>query len=1164
MNQRSYIAYWIFAASTLLGLLLFRIELSNIQDRSNQLSDKDLKTSVLESLEESIKDLVSDQGHDTFLYQDDSLIFWNTNRYTPAVVVDSPAVLFSGKDGYICVPIQMDSTTLIKSQVLVKDHQLLEKPSALNNLKFQVLPKQGIGMVKRDGHWLGDIKIIRKGLTHSTSTNVLVAFLVLALVIGFLTSFAKGHRFISLLFLFGFFVIRFLSLHPVLSFFISDISLFQPDLLASNRLPSLGHLLLDTVCLSFLLVWVNPWISKLEHRYSGLVLFGYALISFFGTDLLIGLIRTVVLDSTIVFNLSEGNGVSGALVMVLGVLFVACYFIHFLLRKVLQAFNILPLMKVLAAIGSAGVLFFLFQHLDANRTFQGLLPVYGLVIVFLAGPILFTNKQVAQWWMPLCFILLGTGLILHFNQEHEKEYLELFAGKLINNKDLAAENQFKEFENQLAQEFLVPRDFELFSKQKDLFESRLRRLYFSGYLTKYDLKVVSFDSLGNNINANPLFKQEDLDEIYNYLSYPTLSYFFYQVKQPAPINGYIAKYENCDLDGNNGEIYLLVQPRIIQSEHYYPFIEKDGRNVFHMEDYSYGIYQDGVLTSQKGEFPYPLKIPEGGFKQSDNPFIRYTHFVGAQSAQTVIISKQFNGYTQVASLLLTVVLISIIGVFLIQGYKRYAGIHYEPDLFSLVRPKHLLSSRIQAAMFVLLFGGLLASVYVSIQLIQFNYQDRQESVIKETLKNVVVQLQNQVDLKQKLQSSEQRQLIVNELSDIYQVDLNIYQPDGSLVVSSKPSIFEKSFQSEYINPTAFDGIVTGSSGLMVLQEKILDQRYASAYMPLIGSNRALLGVVNLPYFTNEKILNEEISTLVVNYVSIYLLLLVVGFLATYFLSRRITSPLQKISEGIERINLLERNEPIHYQGKDEIGQLVSKYNFMVEQLQQSAEQLAESEREGAWREMAKQVAHEIKNPLTPMKLSVQHLQRAWDSEHPKLDQMFNRTSKLLIEQINNLSALATEFSSFAKMPRNNFEEVNLKSIIEQAISLFRNTEELHIEAHLLDAYVEADKNQMSRLFTNLIKNAQQEMEGIENPHVTISMQIEQDLVNVIVEDNGPGVKDHVKEKIFQPNFSTKTSGMGLGLAISRKIIETSEGTIICTDSEMGGARFVIRLPLANH
>lgn len=1161
MKRTLTIPLWLIAATSLLGLLLFRIHLGQVVERSDTLTDESIKASVISYLEESISKLSEEKKVDSFIYLSDSLVYWNTNRFTPSMVVDRPAVLFNGQDGYICYPVKTKNKTLIKAKTVIKDRVLTHPPRLLRNLKIHVKPKQGIGMIQRDGQWVGDITTVRKGLTHSRFTNLWFIGLFILLITGFLWAYATRRYFVALITLFGFFILRFFIQHPTWSFFITDISYFQPDILASNRLPSLGHLLVDTLCLSFLLVWVNPWIDALKDRFPNSVLFGYSVLVFFGFDLFLGLVRTVVLDSTIVYNLSEGHGASASLFIVLGVLFIAGYLIHYLLSAVVNSLRERPNLLSYGIVLTGFAVFFLFQFIDADRTFRGLLPVLLLTALFITGPLLFEGRKLGRWWMPICLVVLGTGLILHYNQEHEKEYLELFASKLINNKDLAAENQFKEFENQLAQEFLVPRDFETFRDEKDLFESRLRRLYFSGYLTKYDLKVVSFDSLGNNINANPLFRQSDLDEIYNYLSYPTLSYFFYQVKQPAPVNGYIAKYENCDLQGNNGEIYLLVQPRIIQSEHYYPFIEKEGRNVFNMEDYSYGIYQDGVLTSQKGEFPYPLKIPEGGLKQSDNPFIRYTHFIGDQQSQTVIISKQFNGYTQVASLLMMVVLISLAGVLLIHGYQKWAGLDHPNNLFRLIRPKDLLSRRIQTAMFLLLFGGLLASVYVSIQLIRFNYQDRQESVIKETLKNMVVQLQNQVDLKQKLDSSEERQLIVNELSDIYQVDLNIYQPDGSLLVSSKPSIFEKSLLSEYLNPEAFQGIVRGSSGLMVLQEKILDQRYASAYMPLIGSNRQLLGVVNLPYFTNEKILNEEISTLVVNYVSIYLLLLIVGFLATYFLSRRITSPLQKISEGIERINLIERNEPIAYQGNDEIGQLVSKYNFMVEQLQQSAEQLAESEREGAWREMAKQVAHEIKNPLTPMKLSIQHLQRAWDNQHPKMDELFEKTSRLLIEQINNLSALATEFSSFAKMPRNNFETINLKEVVEQAISLFRNSSQFQIEAHLHDVHVEADRNQMSRLFTNLIKNSEQALDGKENGQVVIQMKTESERVIITIEDNGPGVPDNMKEKIFQPNFSTKTSGMGLGLAISRKIIETSDGSIVCEDSQLGGAQFIVELPV---
>ena len=350
----------------------------------------------------------------------------------------------------------------------------------------------------------------------------------------------------------------------------------------------------------------------------------------------------------------------------------------------------------------------------------------------------------------------------------------------------------------------------------------------------------------------------------------------------------------------------------------------------------------------------------------------------------------------------------------------------------------------------------------------------------------------------------------------------------------------------------------------VHEEQIGSLRYLSAYVPFKNHDNELLAYLNLPYFTRQKALTMEISNLVVAVVNFYVLLITISVLIAVFISTQITQPLRMIQSKFGKIQFGKTNEKIQYEGKDEIGGLVQEYNHMVDELARSAEMLARSERESAWREMAKQIAHEIKNPLTPMKLSVQHLQKASSEDPPKQKKNLQRITQTLIEQIDHLSAIATEFSNFAKMPRANNEQLDLEEKIKTIRELFLNTEQIEISTEFdlaRPAMVFADREQLSRVFINLLKNAIQSIPEEREGKIGIRLETSEDHAIVRIMDNGKGIPDELEDKLFQPNFTTKSSGMGMGLAIVKSIIENAGGTIDY-ETELGqGTTFIVQLPL---
>ena len=267
---------------------------------------------------------------------------------------------------------------------------------------------------------------------------------------------------------------------------------------------------------------------------------------------------------------------------------------------------------------------------------------------------------------------------------------------------------------------------------------------------------------------------------------------------------------------------------------------------------------------------------------------------------------------------------------------------------------------------------------------------------------------------------------------------------------------------------------------------------------------------------------------------------------------------------MKKVNLGQRNEAIEWHRDDEIGDLVDEYNKMVSKLDESAQALAKTEREGAWREMARQVAHEIKNPLTPMKLSMQFLQKSIENNAPNVKELSARVANTLVEQIDHLNHIASEFSQFANIESANLIKMDLNEALNSIRQLYVNQSDTRFEwqLHEQPVYIKADKTHINRLFTNLIQNGLQAVPADRQPHMIITEKVLADSVIIELKDNGNGIDEAIQPKIFTPNFTTKSSGTGLGLAMSRRIVEQTNGIIYFQTSSTEGTSFFVRFPLA--
>ncbi|MFT5293650.1 MAG: two-component system nitrogen regulation sensor histidine kinase NtrY [Flavobacteriales bacterium] len=397
-----------------------------------------------------------------------------------------------------------------------------------------------------------------------------------------------------------------------------------------------------------------------------------------------------------------------------------------------------------------------------------------------------------------------------------------------------------------------------------------------------------------------------------------------------------------------------------------------------------------------------------------------------------------------------------------------------------------------------------------------------------------------------------------ELADVHNLDLNLYDLSGKLLISSNPNIFTENDIPQKVSTSILQKLTDGDVRIVLEKGKDNDEFYL-AYWHFSDLEGRPLAVTNIPYFDIQNENRQEIENFLIDLILIYVGLFIAASILALLLSNYITQSLQRIGDKMKGVDLGKTNTPLEWETNDEIGSLVTEYNRMLKEAEKSAIATARSERESAWREMAKQVAHEIKNPLTPMKLRIQYLQRAMDDKDPDWEDKFKNTAVSLINQIDTLTNIANEFSNFAQMPKAKEQNIELSAVIEDAIQIFslESDVEMTFTTQTEHTNITADKDQILRVFNNLLKNAIQAIPVDRKGEISIYLKEYNGMVKVEIQDNGSGVPEEIQENIFIPNFTTKSKGMGLGLAMVKNIIENHGGEIWFKTKKDEGTTFYL-------
>ena len=392
----------------------------------------------------------------------------------------------------------------------------------------------------------------------------------------------------------------------------------------------------------------------------------------------------------------------------------------------------------------------------------------------------------------------------------------------------------------------------------------------------------------------------------------------------------------------------------------------------------------------------------------------------------------------------------------------------------------------------------------------------------------------------------------------YGIDFSVYR-GSSLQASSRSELYRASLLDGRLNGEVFASTILERKTYVLAKEKIGSVEYIVGYTP-ISINGNIAGVLAIPTLNRQREIEAELAQQNVYVFGMYAVIFGIALAGGGMLALRFARPLHNLTHAVE--NVADGNLDINVSVKshDEIGTLARSFNDMISKLRTSRDELAKRERESAWKEMAKQIAHEIRNPLTPMKLSIQHVRQAFKDRAPEREEILQRVTQTVIDQIEALSRIATEFSNFARMPERKYERVGIDALLKETINVFKDIQGITFIDQLASPEVKviADSDQLRGVFINIIRNAIQaiEKEGI----ITITTSHEGRICMIMFSDTGPGIPDEIRTKIFEPNFSTKSEGMGIGLAIARRVIEDHGGKITCQSERGKGTTFEIRLP----
>ncbi|MBE0662502.1 MAG: GHKL domain-containing protein [Bacteroidales bacterium] len=1135
-------------------------------------------------------------------YLDNNLIYWSNNTTPVDYIYDS--VLFSQgfiqlENGYYLVKTLSNDTCLYVGLLTIKRSYKYENEYIKNefNKCFDLPDGTRIGFERNQldifdkaGKYLFSLVLPEENDIKDSFALLLLALYLAALLFVVVTlyqiyltvsAYHKEKKWFFALFVAFVVILRVITFYFTIPEVLYSTKLFGPSYLAiSGIVPSLGDLIVNAAML-LIIAWyffssfrfnLRPQIPQYKKLVTAFTLIFHVFIFFHIYQLLF---NRIVFDSVISFNLGNVFGIS--VHGFLGFLVIAALLFAFFLisaRLCMAAFEIFPEKKhyVLLIVGTtmiASIVSILRNHFDPATIL--FLFFYILTFVFIGK---LKSKLVSFAWVIfylVAFALITTYSLQKLNTRKEKQERKLIALELASDRDKVAEYQFSIVENEIYNDTVL---IDLLSETYNYPELEAKATdhiittHFGRYWANYQI-LATICYPGKLLHIRPgdyiiecrSYFEGYIQSLGDSTESKSLFYIF-------PGANYLARFEFSVLHHgfeNPVTVYIEIDSKTVTKGLGYPELLLDGASEKSRDlyNYSYANFINGELASSAGKYTYTFKdagwpTGQGSFTYFDRN--KFNHLLYNTSPdRQLVVSLPKPGFLDLVAPFSY--LFIFFGLFVF-SFRLIVGFPYRLS-FSEISFRN----RIQYSMFgIVLISFLIIGVSTLFFISRLNH-NKNISILSEKSHSVLIELEHKLVNVDRLDNEIRGYLgdLLTKFSLVFFTDINLYDPQGWLLASSRSQIFEEGLVSDRMNPEAYKQLAIQNKASFIQNESIGSYDYLSAYLPLRNDQNNLIGFVNLPYFARQSELRQEISSFLVTFTNIYVILMAIGLFLALLLSDYLLRPLMILKANIRKVKLSESTQKIEWKGKDEISELIEEYNRMTGELVRSAELLARSERESAWREMARQVAHEIKNPLTPMKLSVQHLQKAWNEKASDWDGRLQKFTQTLTQQIDSLSEIASAFSDFATMPVAAHERVNLKEIISNVAVLYNDLENITIQTNFSSddhaCNVLADKKQILRIFNNLVQNSVQAIGIAKDGLIQIEINTENSFWLVAITDNGGGISPELEGKIFSPYFTTKSSGMGLGLAIVQNIISGIGGSISFKSSEKTGTTFELRFPI---
>lgn len=768
-------------------------------------------------------------------------------------------------------------------------------------------------------------------------------------------------------------------------------------------------------------------------------------------------------------------------------------------------------------------------------------------------PDLFSSKGRLAYSLLIALFMVVTIAILGFRKEQDR--LSVWANRLAVERDISLELRLRRLENQIASDLFIPALAQL--DNASIIKNRIIEAYFPRVSQDYDISVYLIDdrSLPDEVafcservrGGEPISPNSRFNYIYSGTGKSRYDgIFLYFSEQTGLLR-----------------MLLEVEPRWTRNQGYSNMFGLSAPGQVTIPSrYSYARYSGRDLQLFHGTYAYPTRLSDEVYSQIQAggqvhlAEDLYRHFVNSISDdESIIISR--------AQISLSVYAIAVVSVALV--------IFLILSLFS-VRLKRrdtveraYFKSRISAVIMTSLVLALVVLATVSVVFVYRSNERNMHKVMSEKINAVQAMVHSRLGPVRSVSDLMRSDLpsLLKGVGEDTSSDINLYSYDGRLMFSTAPEVFERMLMGGRVDAIAYDNIIIKQKRYFINRERIRGNYYYCMYAPLVGEDGDILALIGSPYTEEGYSIERDAVIHSITILTVFIILLILARVMVAAVLDRVFKPLSEMGRKMSSANL-DSLECIDYDRNDEIRTLVLSYNRMVNELSESTKRLAQAERDKAWSGMARQVAHEIKNPLTPMKLQLQRIIRLKQKDDPEWQDKFDEATKVLLDHIEVLSDTANEFSTFAKLYSEEHTSIDLDRMLQDEMSMYDNRDDVRFEyIGFSNAMVMGPKPQLTRVVVNLLNNAVQAAEGLEGGTVRVSLRnsVKDGFYDIVVEDNGPGVPAENAGKLFTPNFTTKNGGSGLGLAISRSILERCGAEIVYSKSfSLGGACFTISYP----